>query len=305
MSNTVDIQVASRRADEKDIAATAGLTDLALGTSNKVHLVFHPTTVQPTLVITSFGTAAFSTDKRVRFDAALTLHHNPPNIALLGAHDRITAANDVSLFTSDINGHWIEENFLPGGTPPGLISVVRRDVLGAGTYLLTVPVGAVKANVILVGGGAGADNTASTAGGYVNKLLTGLIAGNTLNLVVGAGSHGNINGADTVLTSGTQIIGTLRAGGGIKGIVSGSVAVGGSATGGDLNVPGGPAVSNSPGQSMYTGGNPLSTAQYAQWAGGGSSNHNGIPYGGGALGASGGGGPVNGADGVGIIEWSS
>jgi hypothetical protein len=141
--------------------------------------------------------------------------------------------------------------------------------LGLNSYsssqTITIPAGATKAVVELWGatGGAGACNsnynylcvTGSTgAAGFLRKYLSGLTAGNTLALIIGAAGAGgtfsgtNIannggNGGASTLASGTQTISTLTANGtnGSLGNTNSNVTAstpGGTATGGDLNATG-------------------------------------------------------------------
>jgi hypothetical protein len=77
--------------------------------------------------------------------------------------------------------------------------------------------------------------------GYLEKYLTGLTAGNTLTLTIGAAGVGSTHtaGGSSTLASGTQTITTLTA--------SGGAAAGGSAgtgTNGDINITGTKGISN-------------------------------------------------------------
>ena len=89
----------------------------------------------------------------------------------------------------------------------------------------------------------------SGAPGYLEKYLTGLVVNKTLTFTrgnggaAGTGSGGaGGNGTASTLTSGTQAIATLTAGGsnGTLGGAASAGTPGGTATGGDLNVPGAP-----------------------------------------------------------------
>lgn len=124
------------------------------------------------------------------------------------------------------------------------------------TQTITIPVNATRARIRLWGGsGGGAGRNASNTGtpgagaGYLEKFLTGLVAGNTLALTIGAaGAAGAItpaaggDGGNSTLASGTQTISTLTANGGKGGPLGPSgayvAAVGGTASGGDINIPG-------------------------------------------------------------------
>lgn len=115
---------------------------------------------------------------------------------------------------------------------------------------ITIPNGAHQALVQMwgsTGGSGGVSNTNSLgtgAGGYLEKLLTGLVPGNTLIFAQGpAGAAGLANAAGgsggvTTLSSGTQAIGTLTCNGstGTGPLSTSPISLGGSATGGDINV---------------------------------------------------------------------
>lgn len=96
---------------------------------------------------------------------------------------------------------------------------------------ITIPAGATKALITLIGaGGAVSSCVGGGGGGGTRKYLTDLIPGNTLALTVGAGGSGS--GGTSSLASGNQTISTLTANGGTAG------GAPGNASGGDLNVPG-------------------------------------------------------------------
>jgi hypothetical protein len=117
---------------------------------------------------------------------------------------------------------------------------------GSGTY--TIPAGVTAVKVTGVGGGGnggGASNSCNNAGGgggggaTVIKWLTGLTPGGTLTVTVGAA------GGTTTIATGTQAITTLTATGGSSGggDSNSSVASGGTATNGDINIKGGNSIS--------------------------------------------------------------
>ena len=144
-----------------------------------------------------------------------------------------------------------------GGSSSGtLISVVSY----TSSQTVTIPTGATQAYVELWGGtgGSGGNNIAgngsATGGGgaYLEKYLTGLTAGNTLALTIGAGGTAGVgstttptaggNGGSSTLGSGTQTISTLTSpGGGGSGIGNSGIFGSGAsiATGGDFNTTGG------------------------------------------------------------------
>jgi hypothetical protein len=155
-----------------------------------------------------------------------------------------------------------------GAAAPAFRALVAADLPATGlqsivyytsTQTITIPTGATKAKVRLwggTGGGGGAKTAASNAGagggaGGLEKYLTGLTAGNTLALTVGAAGAGGSTtpgngtaGGNSTLASGTQTITTLTAnGGGLGQLASGGTTntaggAGGTATNGDINVTG-------------------------------------------------------------------
>lgn len=200
---------------------------------------------------------------------------------------------------------------------------------------ITIPTGATKCKVTLVGpggGGAGCPGNAAGgpggAGGALVKYLSGLTPGNTLALTIGTGGAGggsNAQGADgsadSTLASGTQSITTLTAAKGLKGTVpaastAGLSGAGGAATNGDINIQGGEGLAYALGtatgffsQGGHTGfGLGIGGCQQITGSGGadGVAGHGK---------GSGGSGGVNfaaaspaggaGADGVAIFEWYS
>jgi hypothetical protein len=153
-----------------------------------------------------------------------------------------------------------------GATAPGFRALVAADIpVNAGVFIerdtyttsqtVTIPTGATRAKVRLVGASGGVKVTggscldgisASGAGGYLEKYLTGLVGGKTLTLAIGAaGASTPTSGGSSSLGTGPagnpQTITTLTANG--SGSASGSdvatVSAGGAATNGDLNLPGG------------------------------------------------------------------
>jgi hypothetical protein len=153
---------------------------------------------------------------------------------------------------------------------------------------ITIPAGATKAMVELWGGSGGSGGCSSSyqctsgptgAAGFLRKLLTGLTAGNTLVLTLGAagtagapGTNNNPtgggNGGASTLASGSQTIGTLTSGGspGTAGFMAnqatalydGTPGAGGTASGGDFNLIGAPGIQGAQGigfMGLTTGNN--------------------------------------------------
>jgi hypothetical protein len=142
------------------------------------------------------------------------------------------------------NGTWVP---LPSGY---VKNIVTSYYMSSQTIL--IPAGATEGLVVMWGstGGSGgvtnADSQGTGAGGYLEKMLTGLVPGNTLVFTLGAaGAAGAIagnggNAGTTTLTSGTQTIGTLTCNGSAGGGANYGTGetLGGTATGGDVNIQG-------------------------------------------------------------------
>jgi hypothetical protein len=122
-----------------------------------------------------------------------------------------------------------------------------------GTFTIPSNITTVKVTVIGGGGGGGsgyatggsnAGGGGGGAGGNLVKYLTGLTAGNTLTVTVGAagafGNNGNGgNGGTSSVASGTQTITTLTANGGSGGNkTTGVGGTGGTALNGGINIQG-------------------------------------------------------------------
>lgn len=137
-----------------------------------------------------------------------------------------------------------------------------------GTFTIPTGIAALKVTVIGGGGGGGGAYQLSAsggggAGGTAIKYLTGLTAGNTLAVTVGAAGAAVAagtytdggNGGNSTVASGTQTITTVTGGGGTggkgTGTNQGSISAGGAggtATNGTINVNG---TSGTPGSIFY------------------------------------------------------
>ena len=198
------------------------------------------------------------------------------------------SSGDASYGVRD-NGGTVEIKNSGGSwaSPGGAISPAVQFITSSQT--VTIPAKAKQCEVMLVGGGGG--DTWSSAGGggggTLFKLLLGLTPGNTLTLTIGGGGGGDGNGGSTVLSSGSQSIGTLIAGGG-SSYSHNALAT----TGGDLNIPGSKgrvdadAISTIAGVSLMA---PANGVGGSQGYGGGGQNSNGGP----------------GSQGVAILRWYS
>lgn len=161
-------------------------------------------TVSGTTTITALGTVTSGIYKWLIFSGILTLTHNGTSLILPGAANITTAAGDVGLVLSLGSGNWRCLNFIHGAT--GAFSkqpTIQTFTSGSGTY--TTPAGCTRIEVEIVGGGAG-----------------------------GAGS-GSAPGAAG--DGGSSTFSTITAGGGTKASAATGGAAG-TATGGDINLPG-------------------------------------------------------------------
>jgi hypothetical protein len=122
-----------------------------------------------------------------------------------------------------------------------LVSIYTQNA--AGTYTVTIPSNATKGRVRLWGGQGGSftSGVGGGGGGYLEKYLTGLTGGDTLDLTVGAQGTNSAsspsNGGASTLSSGSQSISTLTANGGTAG-ASTVAGIGATASGGDINIAG-------------------------------------------------------------------
>jgi hypothetical protein len=137
-----------------------------------------------------------------------------------------------------------------------------------GTF--TIPSGITKVKVTVVGGGGGggsATNDENRAGGgggggaTAIKWLTSLTSGGTLAVTIGGGGAASSSGGTSTVASGTQSITTLTSTGGNGGSTNdpAAIAVGGTATNGDINIRGGNSFWGQFGQGGGGGGSFFST----------------------------------------------
>lgn len=175
-------------------------------------------------------------------------------------------------------------------TSSPIATTVYKTTAGSGTF--TIPTGITTVKVTVVSGGAGGARSADGGGGgggVAIKTLTGLTPGNTLAYYVGYGQTNAENNESTV-SSGTQSITTISGGVGVRPADNSSGGgAGGTASGGDLNIPG-----QRGGDNGGPGGNSL-----FGWGGTyGYSSGNATGYGGGGAGGNG-----HGSGGVIIFEY--
>jgi hypothetical protein len=148
-----------------------------------------------------------------------------------------------------VSGTWPNQTInaasVAGYTGPGATLVTTSTTF-------TIPTGRTSIKATIVGGGAGSSASASgSAGGTAIIWLTGLTAGNTLTVTIGAGGTANGgSGGTTTLASGTQTISSVTATGGTF------TGAGGIGSGGTVNIrgQGGSASSAAAGGSSILGG---------------------------------------------------
>ncbi len=228
-------------------------------TTNLSTVVTVGANITGTTTITSFGTGA-SLFRIGKFAGALTLTHNATSLILPGGANITTAAGDCFTALSDGSGNWTVVGYTKANGQPLVASGSITGVVDIRTAsaTVTIPTGATKLKVTLVGGGGGGGGATAGfiggpggAAGVLVKYLSGLTAGNTLALTVGAagtagaaGNNAGVDGGDTILASGTQTITTLTAskgGGGAAGS-SGTAGSAGTGTNGDLNWTAAPSI---------------------------------------------------------------
>jgi hypothetical protein len=190
---------------------------------------------------------------------------------------------------------------------------------GSGTFTIPAAVVGVKITLTAGGGGGGGGTAANVgsgggAGSTCLKYLSGLTPGNTLTVAVGSGGGSNsggagINGVDTTVSSGTQVISTITAphglaGGGPVSTSSTGVAGGSACTNADVSINGGDGGSSTTPLGGYGGA--------SAWGGGPHGANNGAgsaiaanAFGAGGAGSGNGGTTTGGtgANGVVLFEW--
>jgi hypothetical protein len=238
----------------------------------------------------------------------------------------LTASNGLTVSAGSVS--FPNGSISGAALSPNIFSIEFR----TSSATITIPSGVTRLRVTLVGGGGGGSGTSvsSNVGGVGGggatciKYLTGLTPGNTLSLTIGAGgaggTAGNAGGAggDTTLSSGSQTITTLTAGGGAggaMGLYAGISGAGGTATNGDLNISGGRGFSvfaDAGGNTIYLrisqGGGSMYAAPVTVTATGSAANGvAAVGYGGGGSGGIGSGPTTstggNGSQGLAIFEW--
>lgn len=292
-----------------------------------------------TTTVTSLATKGVGTIAVLQFDSALILTHHASNLVLPDAQNITTAAGDIAVLYEYASGDWRLLSF-QRATLGGYTTVVKT--YAAGSHTWSKPANLISIVVEAQGGGGGGGGTANPGtteagagaggggGGYARKMLLAAALGSSESVTVGAvaaggsSSNGIIGNASTfAVASGTNIVGN---GGGAGKSATGAVgvrveagAVGGAATGGDINITGsgtGPAFSmgndswgdtgtqalafSSPGGSGFFGGGggSSSATETTTTSGGAGTNGGG---GGGSSAGDGGGAVTGGAGGAGLV----
>lgn len=188
---------------------------------------------------------------------------------------------------------------------------------GNGTYTYTPTPGMVYCTVELIGAGGGAGGCKLTgvatagggAGGYCRKTYSAASIGASQTVVIGKGGSGGTGAAPSDGTDGTaSTFSGLTANPGLHSKQHGSGGsyvggVGGTATGGDINIAGGSGYSNisytaAPRAASGAGGNSFYGAGGYGVVGNGQSGQSGVGYGSGGGGALSGGSAQTGGSGT-------
>jgi len=291
---------------------SATTTDIGAATGTVVD-------VTGTTTITGLGTAQAGTMRIVRFTGSLTLTHNGTSLILPTGANIITAAGDVAIFISLGSGNWYcalfqRESGEPLYSPGRLIGVQYFSTPGTATYTPTDGTTSVIAEV-WGGGGSGGSGVSGGAGsgaggGYCLKRITSAFSGVTVTVGAGGTSVSSAAGNNGATSSFGAICSATGGNGGtgsgsgvnITGTFNMSSTVGGSATGGDININGGGGFSlwNSGSQSFAAiGGAPARGTGIGQTrnATTGTGSAGSAPGGGGLPGAS----AASGAGGAGLV----
>lgn len=255
-----------------------------------------------------------------------------------------TTKGDILVFTGSAtvvrqgigtDGHVLvadsaQTNGLKWAANPSAPNLAKEVITADGNF--TVPVGTVAGTVFKFtitgggGGGGGANSAASNPGGNGGgagatcvKWLSGLTAGNTIVVDIGAAAAGGTAtnagtaGNASTIASGTETITTVTAAGGSGGAASASnagAAAGGGCTNADFSITGGSgSLADSLG-ALATAGGLGGGSFYGSGGVGGGSGGNNAGAAGAAFGSGGGGGGGedvsggNGAIGVVVVEWA-
>lgn len=266
--------------------ASATTVDLTAATGNVI-------TITGTTAVEAFTMIVGQTMLLVA-EGALPLTYNATTMNIVGGVSITATAGDRFLVFKDID-NVIRVCPLNPQTSGRLIN---RRIITASETGTAYTAGATKARVIVLGGGGGGGGSSTTdertgggggAGGYAEKLFT--ITQATYNVTIGAagaaGAGGGAGGTagNTTFTDTTE---TLTGNGGVGGAIGSvpSVSLGGTATGGDLNIQGAPGGAS--GNSQFSSASGMGASSI--FGGGGVSLYNSAPQASTGYGAGGGGG---------------
>ncbi|WP_206113814.1 hypothetical protein [Rhizobium laguerreae] len=160
--------------------ASAATADIGAATSQNV-------TVTGTTTITSFGTVAAGTSRRLVFSGILTLTHNATSLILPGGANIVTAAGDSLEAVSLGSGNWMVTSYThaAGVTPrPNATS-------GAIGEWVKIGPGAAGAAIVLPAGGSWAYFcfVFNSSGGAINNPVSGSgVAAGGSTLLAGSGT---------------------------------------------------------------------------------------------------------------------
>ncbi len=210
------------------------------------------TPLTPKFVWTQATTSTGSVTITIAGLAALNAYRNNGQTGV-GSGDLVAGSAYTAFYVPSLNsgvGGFVVDVLQLAAGSGAFVSVVNYTSIGSGA--VTIPAGATRAYVQMWGATGGSGSSAggpsggTGAGGYLEKYLTGLTAGNTLTYTQGAfgaagvGSAGG-NGGTTTLASGSQAISTLTCNGSNGSAASTTNSLGtagGTATGGDVNITG-------------------------------------------------------------------
>jgi len=238
-------------------------SDIASGTTTDIGAATGTVVdVTGTTTITGFGTAQAGTMRIVRFTGALTLTHNATSLILPTAANITTAAGDVAIFISLGSGNWYCAFFQrksgePLYSPGRLLGVQYFTTPGTATYTPTAGTASVIVEVWGAGGSGGVGTSSGagcgSAGAYSRKRLTSAFSGVTITVGAGGasvtsgsnatGNNGGSSSFGAICSSSGGIAGTAGGAGPNIALVGasnlyGSLSVGGTASGGDVNISG-------------------------------------------------------------------
>ena len=254
--------------------ASAATTDLGSISSHNV-------LVTGTTTITAFGSSATTTSPIyfVGFSGALTLTYNATSLIIPGSQNRSVRAGDSAILQYLGSGNWKVISYTPisyAGLQSPQVTVYTS---GSGTY--TVPTGALYLDVKMCGGGGGGGGSGG-AGVAVGAAGGNTTFGSAFLTASGAAATSAV-GSSTYPTAATATGGDVNVPGGIawgSGILNtavfgaGYVAMGVSSP---LGAGGAGGVSSSGGTGLTAAGN---ASGFCAGGGGGGVNANAAYYGG-------------------------